>query len=228
MGKPAIHKQVGEGYAKLASGAQQIFAGWNHEKIFENFPDLVHDSEYIWLTFLSQPLKIERATGAVFFEGEGAAVPYDDSSGIQTIMDMLCSEKPFSLSGEWCPIACFSQHLAMGAKTETAFSESIMDAFSGNTDGSRAAFHALGGEEYVINKSADLSYKINLFDFFPVIVQFWGADEEFDAQLKTLWDKNTLDYLKFETVFFAYGCLMQSLLEQTHEHSKSLDAHLTS
>ena len=42
----------------------------------------------------------------------------------------------------------------------------------------------------------DVSYTIPLFDFFPVMLQFWDGDEEFDPVLKLMWDRRTLaDYL---------------------------------
>ena len=47
----------------------------------------------------------------------------------------------------------------------------------------------------------------------PVILQFWDADEEFDAALKIMWDTNTLDFMRFETTFYASNHLLERLKE---------------
>ena len=59
----------------------------------------------------------------------------------------------------------------------------------------------------------DVSYKIPLFDFLPVILQFWDADEEFDSVLKFMWNENILDYMHYETTFFAASHLLSRLTE---------------
>ena len=47
-----------------------------------------------------------------------------------------------------------------------------------------------------------MSYIIDVFDFFPVCVRFWDADEEFPASLQFLWDANALDFLYYETLWY--------------------------
>ena len=44
-----------------------------------------------------------------------------------------------------------------------------------------------------------------------MIVQFWSSDEEFPPVFKLMWDENTLQYLKFETVCYAAAFLTQRL-----------------
>ena len=57
----------------------------------------------------------------------------------------------------------------------------------------------------------ELSFRLPLFDFLPVMVQFWSSDEEFPPVFKLMWDENTLQYLKFETVCYAAIFLTQRL-----------------
>lgn len=54
----------------------------------------------------------------------------------------------------------------------------------------------------------------------PVVLQFWDADDEFDAALKIMWDTNTLDFMHFETTFYAANHLLQrpTALSQTDRH----------
>ncbi len=60
----------------------------------------------------------------------------------------------------------------------------------------RAACLALGGREIPMG---ELSFEIPLFDFLPVMVQFWSSDEEFPPVFKLMWDENVLMFLRFET-----------------------------
>ena len=127
---------------------------------------------------------------------------------------MLCSEKPLQLSNEWCPISEFSKHIPIGRKTESEMYTRFFESFSNSIANLNEACLKLGGLPYRVNKSADVSFKINVFDFFPVIFQFWDKDEDFPPQMKILWDRNTMDYLLFETSYYAAGCLLQRLTEE--------------
>ena len=49
--------------------------------------------------------------------------------------------------------------------------------------------------------------------YLPIVVQFWDADEEFPGQLMIKWDRNILQYMHFETTFYATGCLLQRIRE---------------
>lgn len=48
-------------------------------------------------------------------------------------------------------------------------------------------------------------YGRNVFEFLPLIVQYWDADEEFPAVLKFMADENIQDFMHFETVMFMLG-----------------------
>lgn len=199
------------GYAKLIAPAQDIFARWDHELICKNFLDVASSDDAFFLNFLNEPYKIYKKTGAVMHVGDNEEEACTKPHTVLAILDMLCSAKPFELSGEWCRIAYFSPYVDMGSKGEAALMATCGTHFQNNPQLLLDACKQLGGTAYAVNKSADISYKINLFDFFPVIVQFWEADDEFPAQINTLWDKNTLDYLLFETIFYALTCLFERL-----------------
>ena len=50
-----------------------------------------------------------------------------------------------------------------------------------------------------------------IFEDLPVVVQLWLGDEEFPPNLRLLWDENALMYLKYETMHFAKGLLLQKI-----------------
>ena len=49
--------------------------------------------------------------------------------------------------------------------------------------------------------------------FFPVLLRFWEADDEFPAQLQFLWDRNSMRYLTYETSFYTHRAILDRLLE---------------
>ena len=59
-----------------------------------------------------------------------------------------------------------------------------------------------------------VAYQIPVFDFLPVIFQFWNSDEDFAASLQLLVDKNILDYMHYETVWFAMSHLLSRIKEE--------------
>jgi len=56
-----------------------------------------------------------------------------------------------------------------------------------------------------------VAYEIPMFDFLFCRLQFWNSDEEFGPSLQIFLDKNILDYMHYETVWFAVGHLIRSL-----------------
>jgi hypothetical protein len=80
--------------------------------------------------------------------------------------------------------------------------------FSGRTEALAEACRALGGTP---GSRGDLSFRIPVFDFFPVELRFWEADEEFPAQMQFFWDANALDFAHYETLWYMAGALKMRL-----------------
>ena len=53
----------------------------------------------------------------------------------------------------------------------------------------------------------------SFFDGLPIVIQLWLGDEEFPPSLRFLWDENALMYLRYETMYYAKGLLLQRLKE---------------
>jgi hypothetical protein len=65
---------------------------------------------------------------------------------------------------------------------------------------------------------ADVGFMFDVFPFLPVIFQFWDGDDEFAARINFLFDKNTMDYLHFETAGYVADYLT-GLIEKEMENS---------
>ena len=85
------------------------------------------------------------------------------------------------------------------------------DFFNRKTVELRNAYISLSGKEL---EKGDVAFKLNLFPFLPIIIRFWEADDEFPASLQILADRNTLDYMHYETLMFALTHLFSRLKEE--------------
>ena len=147
------------------------------------------------------------------------------------VMDKLTAECPFVL-GQASGMAVGLPegqmgnsevgHLNMGAgrivyQELTRITKEIKDgdffknsgpAFSGSGAALDIVCRRLGG---IHQPKGDVSYELALFPFLPLILRFWEADEEFPASLQALVDRNTLDFLRYETLMFALDYVVKRL-----------------
>ncbi len=202
------------GYDKSILVAKNLFTQWDHSKISLNFPMIKQDGSCYTLRFLGQQFKLSLLDGSLSRIADDGT--YRDGSALEylTIMDMLCSEKPLQLSGSWCQVSHFKPVSLRSDIAERDLFADYSALFSENIAALPEACRKLGGTEYIVNKSADISYKIDLFEFYPIIFQFWDKDDEFPPQIRVLWDVNTMDYLMFETTYYAVTCLFNRIKSQ--------------
>ena len=52
-----------------------------------------------------------------------------------------------------------------------------------------------------------------VFEDLELVLRFWFGDEEFAPRMRFLWDENSLQYLKYETMHYLLGVLRQRLKE---------------
>ena len=182
------------------------FLKYDQDKIIKKF-HLVHDTEYLYLRFLACDYRVSRKTGRVERLPEGVHAGFNET---MTIFDVLCESKPdCRLSGEFVRVN------DLDGVTRTAYlGGNLFDgsakAFTHRTEALKSACERLGGTAGTVG---DVSYQIPMFDFFPVTLQFWDADDEFDAVLKIMWDRRTLDFMRYETTWYAAGRLLERLRE---------------
>ena len=59
----------------------------------------------------------------------------------------------------------------------------------------------------------DIGYQFSVFGQLQLILKFYHSDEDFPASVTLLWDKNTLQYIFYETTFYIAGFLLQKIQE---------------
>lgn len=186
--------------------AAAAFAGYDTSALAEQF-GLEADENFLYLRFLTRPMRICRKTGQVIDLLSKAAAGFHCS---MTVYDMLTNHygKPI-LSGQWCSHKSFDA--VRGGTLQTRLEiETNFPQLAGKKEVLLAASCKLGGKQI---PSGDFAAELPLFDFFPVLVRYYDADEEFLPQLQLLWDANTTRYLRYETTYYASAAIISALLQ---------------
>lgn len=186
--------------------AQKLFLTYDITPLVKKY-GLAQDSHFTYISFLGTPYRISKQTGRVD-RLSGNMPTQANYNETMTIFDVLCyAKRDASLAGEFCSVMQLDGIAKTANPGGNMFSR-CAELFTGRSDDLRRACEALNGIPYPVG---EVAYQIPLFDFLPIVLQFWDGDEELDAQLIVKWDKNILHYMHFETTFYATGHLLQLL-----------------
>ena len=187
-------------YDQLYEQSRSRFLSFGQEKMIEYF-GLAHDRGSLYFHILGREARLDRNTGVITCGGEQAG--FDEACAAYDILSRAQSEP--KLSGRWVGI------VDLGGNTASYHADKLgpeLSALEGRTAELRELCRRWGGQE---QRQGDVSFIVPLFDFFPVWLQFWEGDEEFPSKFSCLWDANTLDFMYYETTWYARGYLLQQL-----------------
>ena len=135
-----------------------------------------------------------------------------------TIYDVLCYSKDrCHLSHEFVNINSLSSVRTGNLSQNSGFFQNTAEFFNRKTSELRNACIALSGKKL---GKGDVAFELKLFPFLPIILRFWEADDEFPASLQILADRNTLDYMHYETLMFALTHLFSRLKEEMRSEER--------
>lgn len=168
------------------------------------------DADYLYPVMLGSRYRLCRRTGSLERQQGDIWQDANRFSEVMTLLDWLCDCAPErQLAGTFSGIQNFGHQFHQG------LAEGGEDPFARKFDRDPAAFHracrALGGTPL---GGCDMGYAIELFDGLPIGVKFWHSDEEFPAQIRWFLDENALQYLRYETMYYAVGLVKSLLLEK--------------
>ena len=193
-------------YQIQLSQAQQRFLTYDQDLLIAK-GHLEADRDFLYIPMLSQTYRIDRKTGRMDKKTVEGWVDANTHSEGMTLLDFVCDSRA-------------DRHLRGTLKNMTAFGhmfhQSLLEegkdpwaeAFQADPEGFRRACEALKGRPLPIG---DIAYAIEVFDGLEIVVQLWFGDEEFPASLRFLWDENALMYLKYETMYYAKGMLLEKI-----------------
>lgn len=198
-----------DNYAEQVRQAKALFLKYDQEKLIQKC-GLSHDEEYLYVSFFSRKHRLNRKNGDLESFAGGFWVDANSHAEVMTLLDLLCdSREDRSVTGRWKSMGSFGLMFHQNQLLEKRDPWALR--IDGEPEKFRRACEALGGEPI---KGADIGYGIPVFEDLRVGVQFWHGDEEFLPRLRYIWDENALMYLKYETMYYAVGLLLQRIGEQ--------------
>ncbi len=193
----------GGNYERMQESARLLFLNYDAEKLCRRL-SLPKTEKGIPIRYLGEEHLVRSPDGEVLDSGGAKASP----TTALTIYDVLCrSETTPFLRGRFVPT--MELHGIMGSNSvHENLNEREAAFFSGKGEALAEACRRRGGRP---GERGDVSYILPVFDFFPVQLRFWEADEEFPAQLQFFWDAGALDFLHYETLWYVMGDLTARL-----------------
>ena len=198
-----------DNYAIAAEQAKKLFLEYDQERIIKKL-NLRADGDYIYIRFLDLDYRAHRRTAGVEKrEGDG---PYTDGSSfneVMTLFDVLCwSREGARLSGEWVTLSALGGGVHSASSPSGGMFRNAVERITRREDRLAEVLEHMGG---VVMPKGEPGYQIPVFPFLPVYVQYWRGDEEFPPQLNLLWDRNTTQFLHYETVYYLTNFLLERL-----------------
>lgn len=196
-----------DNYAIQAANAKVSFLKYDQQKLIEKLK-LPYDETYLYPYFLGRQYRIHRKTA--HFSWQSGNTWHDGNSfgEVMTMLDLICDSSPSRfVSHRWKDMKAFGRMFHRNLLEER---DPWAEKFDADPEGLRRACIALGGTPL---PQGDVCYAMELFDGLPIALQLWLGDEEFPPSLRLLWDENALMYLKYETMYYAKGLILERITE---------------
>ena len=196
----------GRNYQIQAAQAKRQFLTYDQNRLIAKF-GLKADEAYLYTEMLHQPYRVDRHTGDLQKLEDGGWVDGNSYEEVMTLLDLLCdSRDDRRISGQWKNMQSFGLMFHQNLLEEQR--DPIAERFQETPDILINGCAALRGEPIA---GGDIAYGVELFDGLRIGIQFWYGDEEFAPRLRYLWDENAMQYIRYETMFFAVPLLLRRI-----------------
>lgn len=195
-------------YAIQAQAAKARFLTYDQAALIRKFR-LRSDGSYLYPVLLGREYRVSRSTGDLEKRIGDTWADGNSFEEVLTLFDLLCdARQDRCLSGRWKSMQSFGHQFHSGLLEEGR--NPAAERFDRDPDALRRGCLALHGTPF---PGCDVGYAVELFDGLSIALQFWHGDEEFAPRLRYLWDENALQYLRYETMYYAVGLLLDRLRE---------------
>ncbi len=195
-------------YLIQAQRAKEYFLTYDQEKLIAKF-GLKYDDVYIYVNLLCKPYRISRTSGDLQYREGDLWQDGNSCEEVMTLLDLLCdSQEHRCLSGKWKIMQAFGMQFHQNLLEDQR--DPVAEFFDTHPDKMKQNCLALGAEPI---SGGDIGYAVELFDGLKIGIQFWHGDEEFAPRLRYLWDENALQYIRYETMYFAVELLLRWLMQ---------------
>lgn len=198
-----------DNYAIQSAHARRLFLSYDQEGLIQKL-HLAFDGAWLYTSFFGTPYRICRATGDMERQEGSTWVSANGFNEVLTLMDLVCdSREDRRLSGRLKNMSDFGSQIHRNLLEESR--DPFAEAIQQNSRAFARACLALGGKE---RKGADLGFDVPVFEDLCITILFWEGDEDFAPRVRYLWDENALEYLKYETMYYAVEYLKERLASQ--------------
>jgi hypothetical protein len=206
------NKENRTNYEILAEEARRRFSSMDMVEVL-NRTGIVPQDGYFRIRLLGRGYAVSAEDGTVTRddgEPSGTTVP-------MILYDLLgYSEEGACPSGEYTQV----QNLARVVSTVKYAGQGMHDRNAQGMDGKdeqlKAACEKLGGTPW---GKGDVSYMIPLTGDLKFVFSFWNSDDEFPASASVLFDKNSLQYMHYETLWYCLGHIFSRIKEEMEKTS---------
>ena len=196
-------------YLIQAQQAKNFFTTYDQDKLIAKLK-LRHDGTNLYPVMFSETYRIHRKTGNIDRETETGWVDANSFGEVMVLLDLVCdSREDRFVTGKWKNITSFGLMFHRNLTEDQA--DPWAEKFQANPERFRKACESLKGTPF---PQGDIAYTLEVFDGLCMTLQLWFGDEEFPAGLRFLWDENALMYLKYETMHFVKGMLLEKIQER--------------
>ena len=195
-------------YTIQANQAKAHFLSYDQAELKRKL-NLRMDEGWLYTALFGVPYRIHRKTASIERYRNGQWQDANSFEEVMTLLDLVCdSREDRRPSGEWKSMQSFGHQFHRSLLEDGV--DPWAERFAGDPAGFSRACGALGGTPL---KQGDAAFAIEAFDGLRVGIQLWIGDEEFPSRLKIMWDSNALQYLRYETMYFAKAVLLRLLRE---------------
>ena len=185
-------------YEKMEQAARELFLSRDQEAMIRRW-ELEADADGLYFDYFSRRVRLDRHTG-ILSRGDGSPWPLPSTVNASMVLFDLLTHgdiRPRPL-GEWAGISILGGVTGPG-HARILNRDKVAAQFAGRSSELAEACRFLGG---VQERSADVAFAIPVFRDFAVLFQFWDGDEEFAPRIRWLFDRNSLAYMHYETLWY--------------------------
>ena len=191
-----------DNYAKMRQDAVDRFLTYKIENLLKN-PGVSSWEKGVKTTFFSRPVYLDHTEGSILLI-DGEKKKECDFSPTLSILDYVCDRKPSAIAANtFCPVGSLPG-VFVGGSGLVMKNGSLEQRIQEDPAAFQRACESLGG---VATGAGDMGYRLHIFPDLCMELKFYFADEDFPPQLTFLWDKNILQFVRYETVYYIAGCL---------------------
>lgn len=194
-----------DNYHTMLEAARRRCAGYSWAELSAK-PGIESGEDSLRTTFFARKVRIARADCAVTVDGKPAGF-----GEALSVYDWLCDRRSDAAAAEeFCVVSSLPGVVVSGSGLSMA-----MPKLAARMDQAPEKFRKIMDcMQAQPMKMGDMGYKLLVFPDLPMCLKFYFGDEEFPPSLTLLWDRNSLSFVRYETLYYIAGCLQAYLQTQ--------------